>query len=103
MDELATNILAEQTPKQMILIQTKISYLLSNGIPPQIILKKFVRFIFSKIGSSSSTDEVKHKIIRQAANYQHLMLQGSREIFYLEAFVSGVMNDYQKYLQDLFA
>ena len=47
---------------------------------------------------SSCDEQLKPKIIGMAADLEHKMNLGDKQIFYLESFVVKFMSEYKKYL-----
>ena len=66
LQEIANNILAEQTPKQLFAVRGKLYELLVNCIPPELIFKKLMLELVSKLD-----DELKHKVADCAAFFEH--------------------------------
>ena len=64
--EIANSILAEQTPKQLFAVRGKMYELLVNCIPPELIFKKLMLELVSKLD-----DELKHKVADCAAFFEH--------------------------------
>ena len=66
MQEIANDILAEQTPKRLFAVRGKLYELLVNCIPPELILKKLMLELARKLD-----DELKHKVADCAAFFEH--------------------------------
>ncbi|KAK9806998.1 hypothetical protein WJX72_010071 [[Myrmecia] bisecta] len=90
--EVCNDILAEQTPKQLYLVRGKFYELLTNCIPPELILKRLLICLLRKLD-----DELKHHAAELAALYEHRLQEGQKAIFHLEAFVAKFMNEYKKW------
>lgn len=91
--EIASDILKEQSPKRLFQIRGKLYELLSNCIPPEIILKRLLGELLKKLDS-----ELKHEVSYWAAYYEHRMRLGQKAIFHLEAFVAKFMSIYKRFL-----
>ena len=92
-NEIAMNVLQEQTPKQLFAIRGKMYELLVNCIPPELILKKILFAVMKRLD-----DELRRGSAISAAGYEHRMQLGSKAIFHLEAFVAKFMSDYKQWL-----
>lgn len=90
--EIANDILAEQTPKRLFAVRGKMYELLVNCIPPELILKKLMLELVRKLD-----DELKHKVADSAAFFEHRLQEGQKAIFHLEAFVARFMSDYKSW------
>lgn len=64
--EIANDILSEQTPKRLFAVRGKLYELLVNCIPPELILKKLMLELVRKLD-----DELKHKVADCAAFFEH--------------------------------
>lgn len=91
--ETATQILYEQTPKQLLQIRERLYELLSQGIPPDIIFKGLVQVL-----NKSCDIDIKAEILGYASLYEYRMQLGSKQIFHLEAFVAHFMSTYKRYM-----
>lgn len=67
--------------------RTKLYSLLSNCIPPEIIMKNIAFELLNHVESSNRTS-----IIKFAADYEHRMRIGSKAIFHLEAFCAKILS-----------
>lgn len=81
--EIANDILSEQTPKRLFAVRGKLYELLVNCIPPELILKKLMLELVRKLD-----DELKHKVADCAAFFEH-RLQVCAAVTYLSD-ASGV-------------
>lgn len=70
--------------------------LLTNCIPPDIILKTLTKVLLSRLD-----DQLKHQVVRWSAHYDHRMKCGSKPIFHLEAFVAKFMSIYKRWVQHI--
>ena len=66
LQEIASDILAEQSPKRLYLVRGKYYELLTNCIPPELILKRLLLELVKRLD-----DELKHKATDLAAKYEH--------------------------------
>ncbi|KAI8928720.1 P-loop containing nucleoside triphosphate hydrolase protein [Entophlyctis helioformis] len=94
--QIARSILSEQTPKALIDIRGKLYTLLSNCIPPEVIIKTLAFEILKNVDG-----ELKRDIVGHAADYEHRMRLGTKAIFHLEAFVAKTMSVYGNYLIEI--
>jgi replication factor C subunit 3/5 len=94
---LAREILQEQSPSKLIQARDMLYELLTNCIPPDIILKTLTRELMKALD-----DELKHELIYWAAYYEHRVQMGSKEIFHLEAFVAKFMAMYKRWIVAIF-
>ena len=96
--QLAKEISQDQSPQKLLRAREMLYELLTNCIPANIILKTLTRELFKSLD-----DDLKHEVALWAAFYEHRILQGSKEIFHLEAFVAKFMSIYKKWLINMFA
>lgn len=94
---LAREILQEQSPSKLLQARDMFYELLTNCVPPEVILTTLVRELMKSLD-----DTLKHEVAHWAAYYEHRIVQGSKEIFHLEAFVAKFMAIYKRWLQALF-
>jgi len=90
---VATQIIAEQSPKRLLQIRTKLYELLVHCIPPDLIIKKLTLILLENVDMN-----IKYQLTKWAAFYEHRLQQGSKPIFHLEAFVAKFMAIYKDYL-----
>lgn len=95
--EIASDIMKEQSPKRLFQVRGKLYELLTNCIPPEIILKRLLYELLKKLDS-----ELKHEVSYWAAYYEHRMHLGQKAIFHLEAFVAKFMSIYKGFLISTF-
>lgn len=93
-DEIARLIVAEQSPQQLYTVRTKMYELLVNCIPGSLIISRLVSALLPSLD-----DTVKCKVVQHAALFEHRLVEGSKDIFHLEAFVARVMFVYKEYLE----
>lgn len=94
--KIASSILREQTPKQLLEIRKSLYDLLVNCIPPHIIINVLVSEL-----SKSLDDIVKGELYKTASLYENRLRQGGKEIIHLEAFISQFMCDYKRFISSL--
>lgn len=95
---LAREILADQTPSKLLQAREMLYELLTNCIPADIILTTLNRELMKSLD-----DTLKHEVSYWAAYYEHRIVQGSKDIFHLEAFVAKFMAIYKKWIVSFFA
>ena len=66
MQEIANDILGEQSPKRLFVVRGKLYELLTNCIPPELILRRLMLELVKKLD-----DELKHQAAQLAAFYEH--------------------------------
>ena len=91
--QIAGEMLAEQSPKRLLQIRGRLYELIVNCIPAEVILKRLVKELNRKIDT-----ELKHEVAKWAAHYGHCLQEGQKAIVHLEAFVAQFMAVYKKYL-----
>lgn len=94
---LAKEILQEQSPSKLLQARDMFYELLTNCIPADLILTTLLRELMKSLD-----DTLKHEVTYWAAYYEHRIVQGSKEIFHLEAFVAKFMALYKRWLLALF-
>mmetsp|Transcript_9184 Transcript_9184/g.31901 ORF Transcript_9184/g.31901 Transcript_9184/m.31901 type:complete len:357 (+) Transcript_9184:38-1108(+) len=95
--QIASEVLAEQTPKRLYQVRGRLYELLINCIPPELVLRQLVQELMKKLD-----DEVKHEVAHWAAFYEHRLQCGQKPIFHLEAFVARFMSIYKKFMLAMF-
>ena len=96
-NKLARDILGEQSPAKLQHARDMLYELLTNCIPPDVIMSALVNEIMKSLD-----DSLKHEVVYWAAYYEHRLRQGSKEIFHLEAFIAKFMAIYKKWLATFF-
>ena len=91
--QMAKEIIQEQSPQKLLRVREMLYDLLTNCIPPDVIMKVLVREL-----NKSVDEDLKHEVIHLAAFYEHRTVTGSKEIFHLEAFVAKLMSVYKQWL-----
>lgn len=66
MQEIAKDILEQQSPKQVHVVRSKLYELLVNCLPPELILRTMSQELMTKLD-----DQLKHKCCSAAAQYEH--------------------------------
>ena len=94
--EVAGDILREQSPKSLFVVRGKLYELLVNCIPPEVLLRRLAVELMRKLD-----DDLKHSTAAAAAAYEHRLQEGSKAIFHLEAFVARFMADYKQFVASL--
>ena len=69
--EIANDILGEQSPKRLFQVRGKLYELLTNCIPPELILRRLMLELVKKLD-----DELKHRAVQLAAFYEHRLQVG---------------------------
>lgn len=82
---------------RLLRIRANLYELLTNVIPPDVIMKKLTEVLLRRVD-----DEIKHEIVQEAAFYDHRMHQGSKPIFHMEAFVAKFMAIYKRWCVESF-
>lgn len=98
MQEIASDMLREQSPKNLYAVRGKLYELLVNCVPPEIILRRLCLELLKKLD-----DELKHMAVQQAALFEHRLQEGQKPIFHLEAFVARFMSEYKTWTINLMA
>lgn len=83
---LATLILKDQSPAQILAVRSGMYELLTHCIPATLILKTLLASLIRGVD-----DTVKSELVRWAAFYEHRVRVGSKAIFHLEGFVAKAM------------
>lgn len=78
-------------------IRSNFYELLSNCIPPDVILRTLTDTLLRRVD-----DQIKHEIVSEAAFYDHRMNQGTKHIMHLEAFVAKFMAVYRRWTVEVF-
>jgi replication factor C subunit 3/5 len=96
--EIAYDMLQEQSPKRLLQVRGKLYELLGNCIPSELIMRTLVVELLKKLD-----DELKVKVVREAAFYEHRLQEGQKPIFHLEAFVAKFMATYKQWMVEQFS
>ena len=73
----------EQSPSRLLQVRGKLYELLVNCIPADVIFKTLLKELIPKV-----SEGLAHELTHWAAHYEHTLVQGSKEVFHLEAFVA---------------
>lgn len=95
--KIAREILQEQSPQKLLQVRDMLYELLSNCIPPEVIMETLCREL-----TKSLDDQLRHETVHWAAFYEHRIRTGSKDIFHLEAFVAKFMAMYKKWIVAFF-
>merc|ERR1719348_2880466 len=87
-DETARLIIEDQSPARLLKVRGKLYELLVNCIPPALILKELALKLVGKVD-----DELRYKLAHWAAHHERRMVQGSKPVVHIEAFVARVMQE----------
>jgi replication factor C subunit 3/5 len=90
-------IFEEQSPERLLIVRSKLYELLTNCIPPSVVLKCLVLALMRRVDQS-----LQPEIAEWAAYYDHRMALGTKPIFHLEAFVAKFMSIYKKFVIETF-
>ena len=86
-------MLQEQSPQALLRCRTKFYELLTNCIPPEVIVKELAIVLLAK------TDVALTQSVAQwAAHYEHRIRVGQKPIFHLEAFAAKFMSLYRAWM-----
>lgn len=88
-------IIAEQSPKKLLEVRSRLYDLLTHCIPCDLIFKGLLQELVKNCDL-----ELKTQIATTAAEYEHRMHHGSKAIFHLEAFVARFMAIYKKFMEN---
>eukprot|EP01080_Neovahlkampfia_damariscottae_P006601 gene6601-10764_t len=104
--DIAKDVMEEQSPKRILQVRTKMYSLMTNCIPPELILKKLSEHLMSldielqhQVSHWAGND--KNHLIFPLAFYEHRLICGSKAIFHLEAFIAKFMSVYKKISQEM--
>ena len=89
---MARDIVQEQTPQRLLKTRTKLYELLTNCIPPDVIIRKLCKELLGSLDQ-----DMKNDTIKLAAYYEHRIHSGSKPILHLEAFVAQFMAKYKQW------
>lgn len=86
LEEIANDILTEQTPKKLFEIRGKFYDLLGQCISGEVIMRGVLEALLNSVKPA-----MRPAVVSLAAKYDHNMKLGTKPILHLEAFASGVM------------
>merc|ERR1719361_3000379 len=76
--DIARLIIEEQSPKRMMLVRKKVYELLTNCVPPEVVMKTLCAALVEKL----SDDGVGFEVIKAAAEYEHKMQSGNKPVIH---------------------
>ena len=91
--QIAADVLADRSSKQLLLIRAKLYDLLTHCIPATMVIKTLCAQLVERVGE----ELLKPEMVRWAAFYEHRIKMGSKVIFHLEAYVVKVMRVYEMF------
>eukprot|EP00730_Choanoeca_flexa_P013771 TRINITY_DN5689_c0_g2_i2.p1 TRINITY_DN5689_c0_g2~~TRINITY_DN5689_c0_g2_i2.p1 ORF type:complete len:354 (+),score=70.55 TRINITY_DN5689_c0_g2_i2:89-1150(+) len=94
--ETSVQIVGEQSSARLLSVRGRLYELLTHCIPADLIIKTLARELIQHCDGQLKVD-----VIAIAAEYEHRLRNGRKEIFHLEAFVAKFMAIYKKYLDSL--
>ncbi|CAF0984613.1 unnamed protein product [Adineta steineri] len=89
--DTARMISEQQTPQRIFEVRERLYELIAHCIPAEIIFKGLLEELLT-----NCDDVLKIQITQTAAEYEHRLRQGSKEIFHLEAFIAKFMCIYKQ-------
>ena len=95
--QIAREILAEQSPKALFQVRTRLYELLINCIPPELVLQRLTAELMGKVDS-----DLKSEVYAWAAFFEHRLQHGDKAIIHLEAFVARVMAIVKQFFINMF-
>eukprot|EP00916_Digyalum_oweni_P022015 GHVL01036477.1.p1 GENE.GHVL01036477.1~~GHVL01036477.1.p1 ORF type:complete len:350 (+),score=44.20 GHVL01036477.1:1422-2471(+) len=87
-EEITRSIVQEQSPKRLLDVRGKLYDLLTNCIPADLILKTMMTKLLLALPQNS---QLKTAVVQYAAQFDHSLRLGSKDVFHLEAFVARTM------------
>ena len=94
--EITTNVLEEQSPKQLKLVRGKLYEVIANCISPTTIFITLTRELLARIDPT-----MKPWLINEAAKYELTMKSGSKHIIHLEAFIAKFMSGFKDFTNNV--
>lgn len=92
-DEVATTIMHEQSPKSLLTVRRKLYELIINCVPPEIIARRLCLCLASRCRS----DDLKAKCVKLACHYEGRLHEGNKPILHLEAFAANFMSELKRW------
>jgi replication factor C subunit 3/5 len=92
--ETARMIVQQQNIEKIVQIRERLYELLCHCIPADIIFKGLLKELLAMSDSQMKTD-----VVQIAAEFEHKMNLGDKQIFYLEAFVIKFMALYKRFIE----
>jgi len=90
---IASDIMREQSPNQLMAVRGKLYELLGHCVPPSMLLRELCDSLLSKCDASLAPVIVEH-----ASAYERRLGDGSKAIIHIEAFVARFMSLYKHFL-----
>ncbi len=87
-EEIAGDMITEQSPKRLHEIRGKFYDLMAQCIPADVILPELTTALLNR---PQLPNEAKIKVAQFAAQFDHNLRLGSKPVMHLEAFVAAVM------------
>ena len=91
-DDMARLLVEEQSPQRLLLLRNKTYELITNCIPPQIVLKSLVMSLLRRVNN----DQIKVEVVQTAAVFEHRLHTGAKPIFHIEAFMARFAAIYKR-------
>ena len=89
-EAVAQDIIAEQSPRQILKVRGRLYELLSSCIPPETIMQYLTQALLRRVPPA-----VQHEALHHATLYDHRLQFGQKAVFHLEAFVARFMTIYK--------
>ena len=96
-DDMARLLLEEQSPARLLLLRNKAYELITNCIPPELVLKTLVFALLRRVD-----DQIKAEVVSYAAVMEHRLHTGSKPIFHIEAFMAKFAAVYKRWVVSTF-
>ena len=93
--QTAQSILAEQTPRKLMEVRSRLYELLTHCIPPDAIFVGLTKELMQNCDGQLKLD-----LIQYAAEYEHRLTSGNKAIYHLEAFVAKFMSLYMEFVEE---
>lgn len=91
--EIATDVMREQSPSALKQIRGKLYELLTKGITADVIFQHLCReFLKPQASRSTLPEQVKPAVLRFAVQFEGRCREGSKPIIHLEAFLARTMS-----------
>lgn len=96
---IVKDVLAEQSPKQLRMIRSKVYEMLVKGITPEQIFAVLVSEFLKSVqqGSRNIPDSIKPEMLRYAVEFEHRCKEGTKAIMHIEAFLARAMCIYRNH------
>jgi len=95
--ETAAQIVAEQSPRKLSEVRSRLYELIVHCIPPEVIFVSLQKEL-----AKTCDGELKTELCQIAAYYEHRLNKGNKAIYHLEAFVAKFMAIYMKFVEETF-